>query len=320
MPCPYKHQLPDYLEEKLSPEKMKKMEEHIDLCDDCQQKLDELLDHPLKLQQQTIEISDEILVEKIKAHRKGIRRIYAYGFLGFLLGLFSLKYTSDSFIVTKAIMALPYKLAEFMLGIFFSRYKLNQWDPMYSHFQRGMGYFPYNPILGLIVELVTPALVAMFLAMAVGYLTSDKRVFQRKRILRFILSATMIFALWFGAIYGVYNNTLTKIENLEGIKSAIIYEKQEFSTSWIVKIDQYNLHEARYNNIISGLSEATSLDSYPAMNLKEGLELLIQFQGGGQVIAHVDTDTGTMFMGSRHFHQLSDDTLSHLIEVSGGIK
>ncbi|SDK92787.1 zf-HC2 domain-containing protein [Natronincola ferrireducens] len=320
MPCSYKDKLQDYLEEKLSSEEMAKTEDHMEICNDCQEGLDNLLSQSLLLQKQTLEVEDEVLVEKIKAHRKGIRRIYAYGTLGFLLGLFSLKYTTDSFIVTKAIMALPYKVAEFMLGIFFSGNKLNQWDPMYRHFQRGMGYFPHNPILGLIVELVTPALVAMFLAMAVGYLTSDKRVFQRKRIVRFILSAALIFALWFGAIYGFYHHTLTKIENLEGIKSVIIYEKQEFSSSWIVKIDQYNIHEARYNNIVIGLSEATPLDSYPPMDLKEGLELLIQFQGGGEVTAHVDTDTGAMYTGDRRFHQLSDETLSQLIEVSGGIK
>lgn len=320
MTCPHENQMQDYLEETLSSEEMKKMEDHIDMCHDCQQQLDQLLNNSFQLQQQSVEIDDEVLVEKIKSHRKGVRRIYAYGFLGFLLGLFSLKYTSDSFIVTKAIMALPYKLAEFMLGIFFSGNKLNQWDSMHYHFQRGMGYFPHHPILGLIVELVTPALVAMFLAMGIGYLTSDKRVFQRKKILRFILSAAIIFALWFGTIYGVYSNTLAKIENLEGIKSVIIYEKKEYSSSWILKIDPYNIHEAKYHSIISGLSEATPLDAYPSMNHQEGLELLIQFQGGGEVIAHVDMDTGTMFMRNHRYHQLSDDTLSHLMEVWGGIK
>ncbi|AOY74902.1 anti-sigma factor family protein [Clostridium formicaceticum] len=315
MPCPCQHQLQDYLEEKLSPEEMLKMEEHIDSCDDCQQKLDTLLDTSLQLQQKSIEIDDEILIERIKAHRKGIRRIFAYGALGFLLGLFSLNYTSDSFIVTKAMMALPYKLAEFMLGIFFSGNKLPQEDFMYRHLQRGMGYFPCHPVLGLIVELITPALVAMFLAMAVGYLTSDKRVFQRKKILRFIASGMVVFLLWFGFIYGIYHNTLNKIENLEGIQAVTIYEKQEYSTSWLLRIDQYNLQKEEYRTIISGLSEASSLEKYPSMNYQEGLQLLLQFRGGGEATVHVDMDTGIMFMQNRRHYQLSNETQLQLLEV-----
>ncbi|AKL96834.1 putative zinc-finger-containing protein [Clostridium aceticum] len=316
MPCPYQSLLQDYLEEELSREEMLKMEEHIDLCDECQQKLDTLLDSSLKLHQNSIEIDDEVLVEKIKAHRRGIRRIYVYGTLGFLLGLLSLYYTSDSFIVTKAIMALPYKLAEFMLGIFFSKNQLQQWDLMYNHFQRGMGYFPHHPILGLIVELITPALVAMFLAMIIGYLTSDKRVFQRKRILRFILSGIIVFMLWFGGIYGIYNNTLNKIEALEGIKTVTIYEKQEHSTSWLLRIDQYNLQIEKYLDIISGLSEASPIGNFTSMNYKEGLQLLLQFKGGGETTSHVDIDTGIMFMQNHRHYQLSEETRLQLLAVA----
>ncbi|SET10011.1 hypothetical protein SAMN05660297_01402 [Natronincola peptidivorans] len=316
MPCPHKKQLQNYLEEKLSSEEMKHMEEHIDICIDCQKRLDQMLDTSLQLQQTSVEVDDEVLVEKIKAHRKGIRRIYAYGTLGFLIGLFSLKYTSDSFIITKAIMALPYKLAEFMLGIFFSGNRLNQWDLMYRHFVRGMGYFPHHPILGLIVEVVTPALIAMFIGIMLGYLTSDKRVFQRKRIIRFIISGMIVFTLWFAAIYGIYNHTLNKIDGLEDIKSVIIYEKQEYSTSWILKIDQHNLYEEKHLRVISGLSETTPSDAHAPMNYQEGLELLLQFKGGGEIIAHVDLETGTMFMQNRRHYQLSEKTLSLLTEIA----
>lgn len=320
MPCPHEKQIQDYLEETLSPEEMKKMEEHIDICCDCQQQLDQLLNISLQLQKHSVEIDDEVLVEKIKAHRKGIRRIYAYGSLGFLLGLFSLKYTSDSFIVTKAIMALPYKLAEFMLGIFFSGNRLNPWDTIQDMraFQRGMGYFPHHPILGLIVELVTPALIAMFLAVGIGYLSSDKRVFQRRKILRFILSATVIFLLWFGIIYGIYNHTLSKINNLEDIQAITVYEKKEFSSSWILRIDQYNLHQANYYGLLSGISEANPLERFLSMNYTEGLQLLLQFKGGGEISSHVDIDTGIMYMQNRRHYQLPEATRLQLLEVAGG--
>lgn len=316
MSCPYEKELQNYLEENLSSEAMKKMEEHIDICLDCQRKLDNLLDSSLKLHQKTLEIDDEVLVEKIKAHRKGIRRITAYGILGFVLGLFSLNYTSDGFIVTKAIMALPYKLAEFMLSIFFSANKPYPWDLMqHSYLQRGMGFFPYHPTLGLVVEIITPALVAMFLALILGYLTSDKRVFQRKKILRFIASAAIIFILWFGGLYGFYRNTLSKIANLEDIKGVTIYQKQEDSSQWLTEIGKGKHYQEEYLDMVLQLSKAKYLEVPPSINYKEGLELWLHFKGGGHMIGHVDIDTGVLFMQNNRYYQLSEDTMAQLMKI-----
>lgn len=320
MSCPYINKMKKYLEESLTDNEMKDIEEHIEICSECQQELEKLLESPLKLQTKSMEIDDEVLVEKIKTHKKGIRRIKSYSIFGFLLGIFSLKYTSDSFIVTKAIMALPYKLAEFMLGIFFSKNQLNPWQQEKWHLMpRGMGYFPHNPVLNFLVELITPALVAMFLAMIVAFLTSDKRVFQRKQILRFIASAAIVFVLWFGLIYGIYNNSINKIKKLEDIKSITIYEQTKNSSSWLVRIDEDNIYEEKYNLILSGISQAIELENHSTINEMEGLRLNISFKGGGLSIGHIDMDKGIMLMQDYTYYQLSDDAISGLLDLKRGI-
>lgn len=316
MPCPYTDELHKYLNEELPAERLKEIEAHIDECPDCQKKLDSLLEEDMQLRQQQPEITDEVLVEKIKAHRRGVRRIRAYGVLGFLLGVFSRNYTSDGFIITKAIMALPYKLAEFMLSIFFSGNELNQGLIMQYRFRhRGMGFFPYHPILGFIVELITPGLVAMFLGMLIGYLISDNRVFQRKKILRFILTAAITFAIWFGAVYGFYGYTMSKIEAMEGIKALTLYDKQEFSSSMIMTIDHNNLNK-NATAIMQGIGNAEAHDGFIDMNYKEGLEIILHFSNGGEIVAHIDTESGGMYLQSHKWFRLSEDTRLLLIEAT----
>ena len=126
--CEYKDKLLAYLEETLAEEEMKHMEKHFENCPVCQKELDNLLNNKLDIPASIGEVEDEILISKIKGRIKGLRRITIYGIFGFLLGVFSRFYTRDSFIITKAIMALPYKLGEFALGIFFSGYVLKPWQ------------------------------------------------------------------------------------------------------------------------------------------------------------------------------------------------
>lgn len=320
MSCPYSKKIKEYLDENLSSNEMTDMEKHIEICQECQKCLENLLEKPLKLDEEPMEIDDEVLVGKIKAHKKGVRRIRIYSVFGFLLGIFSLKYTSDNFILTKAIMALPYKLADFMLGIFFSRNKLNLFQQEKWHMiPRGMGYFPYNPILNFLTELITPALVAMFLAMILAYLTSDKRVFQRKKIIRFIASATIVFIIWLGMVYSIYNNSLNRIRDLRDIKSITIYEQTENSSSWLIRIDEDNMNEERYNSILSGVADGRKAENYTSINETEGLRLNISFKGGAFSIAHLDMDRGIMLMQDHIYYQLSDDVISNLLELRGKI-
>lgn len=314
MQCLNQNKLQDYLNEKLSTSDMDKMERHIEQCLVCQKKLDELIDNPLEISAEAPTIDDAVLVSKIKARRKGIQRITIYGILGFLLGVFSRFYTADKFIITKAIMALPYKLAEFALGIFFSGDDLSPW--FLNHPRAGIGFFPYAPILDIIAELITPAIISTFIAVTIGHLVSDKRIFRRKHIIRFIAAGILVISLWFGGIHVVYSHVLDQINKMEGIKSVTIYEKEKMSTSWLLRIDQNNIGKERYMQLLSDISKAKKVDKVLNLNYETGYEFQLEFTGGGQMLAHLDKDKGVFIMQNRNQYRLSKDSIEIIDEIA----
>ncbi|HHY71596.1 MAG TPA: zf-HC2 domain-containing protein [Thermoanaerobacterales bacterium] len=322
MDCKFKDKLIPYLEEKLSKEEMQIIEAHIDECELCQKSLDDLIKkESLNILLPMEEIEDEILIERIKIRKSGVRRIILYGVLGFILGLFSHYYTMDKFIVTKAIMALPYKLAEFGLGLFFSNNVLSPWQHMgYHHVTPGMGYFPFNRVLDFLASILTPAILSCFGALIIGYLFSDKRVFQRKRILRFLVTAVSVFLIWIVILHGIYAFTLDKIDKFEGINDITIYSVNIGSSSWVMTIDKEALQEKKYMKLIEQISNAKkkfNKAGYPEE--RHGFELSIGFSGGGNMLAYVEDDSEEMIMQNGTVYTISYDVIEMLTDIAGGV-
>lgn len=311
MTCRFKGKLPAYLEEKLVPEEMRAMENHLEDCAECQQALDELVSDPLHLEGTIPEVEDEVLISKIKARIKGTRRIILYALFGFVLGAFSRFYTMDEFIVTKAIMALPYKLAEFVLGLVFAGNRLppgliNTWG-----YRLDMGFFPYNPLLDLLASLFTPALIGSFLAMLVGYLVSDKRVFQRKKIINFLAAGFLTLAFWFAVLHGFYGQTLQRIAGLEGLREITIYQVEGEDTFWLLHLDQ----EALTTNYADFLASLTAAEPAPAASParpETGFQLALEFAGGGWTLAWVDPERGLLYLPNDRCYQLAQEFLQRL--------
>lgn len=317
MTCQYHNKLQGYLDESLAQAEMELMEKHVGNCVQCQKELDNLLSTTLDLKVSLKEVDDEVLVSKIKARVSGLRRIFIYGFFGFVLGLFSRFYTMDKFIVTKAIMALPYKLAEFALGIFFSGYALSgQWMRGDYFLTGGVGYFPFNPVLDLIASLITPALIGAFMAVILGYLVSDKRVFQRKKIVNFIIGGMAVFLLWVGLLFGCYTYNLNTMAQLEGIEGATIYQVDEGGSSWVLRIDREALSQEKYAALVQGIEEAEETNEVFYPEVKKGYEILLNFARGGQIMAYVDEKTGQMILQNHKSYSLTPETLALLQEVA----
>lgn len=316
MSCEFKDKLKSYLDEKLSKDEIDKIEAHLDECKDCQKTLDELLEErTLNISLPEEEVDDDILVERIKSRKKGIRRITFYGIFGFILGLFSHQYTCDKFIITKAILALPYKLAEFGLGIFFSKNILPMGRKLDYRVTGEMGFFPFNPILEILSTFITPAIIACLGMMAVGYLISDKRVFQKKKILKFLAMSISIFIIWVIALHGMYTFTLNKIDKLEDIKDLTIFSVDKFSSSLVTVIDE----EGEHGQLIEDISEAKKIgkDFYPEE--REGFEIFIGFNGGGRVPVYIGKDSNEMVTLIGNKYELSDDIVRELMVIVGGV-
>lgn len=322
MACKYKSKLKDFLDEKLSKEEMDFMESHIVSCGECQEVLDKMLSEQQEIKGDLPQVNDEVLISKIKGRITGIRRITVYGIMGFLLGLFSRFYTLDKFLPTKAVMAMPYKLAEFGLGILFSQNKLQPWQTMGSHYGNAgygyMGFFPYNPMLDLAVSLVTPAIVACFIALMLGYLLSDKRVFRRKKIINFLAAGLITFLMWSTILYGAYSHTLLQIDGLRGIKEITVYSVERSSSRWLLKIDKDALSQEKFKQLFSYIAEAkkTGKSSYPED--EKGFELLLDFAGGGRAAAFIEPEKGGMVLMNGNKYAVSNKAVDILMSMTGG--
>jgi len=320
--CKYKSKLKDFLDEKLSKNEMEFMESHIASCGECQKVLDNMLGEQQEIKSDLPQVDDEVLISKIKGRIAGIRRITVYGIMGFLLGLFSRFYTLDKFLPTKAVMALPYKLAEFGLGIFFSQNKLRPWQPMGAYHGNArygnMGFFPYNPMLDLAVSLITPAIVACFIALMLGYLLSDKRVFRRKKIINFLAAGLITFLMWSAILYGAYSCTLSKIDSLQGIKEITVYSVERGSGRWLLKIDKDALSQQKFKQLFSYIAEAKKMgeSSYPED--KKGFELVLDFAGGGRTAAFIDLERSDMVLMNGNQYAVSNKAVDILMSMTGG--
>ncbi len=317
MRCPYQSRLKDYLDERLPEEQIKEVEEHIEDCMICQEELERLIDQPLELPKQRIDIADEVLVSKIQARRKGKRRILCYGIAGFVLGLFSRFYTSDSFIVTKAIMALPYKLGEFALGIFFSKNRLPAWNEQRILDPSGLGFFPFHPVLDFLAETITPAIIASFIAIMLGYLASDSRVFQRKKLIRFLILGLLVFIVWSGVLQGVYTYALTQIEKLEDIREVTVYILEKNSISWLIQIDETASTNQKYAVLLEELSRSEKTD-IPFSHANADMKLLFRFGRGGQIEGNVILGEGVLWLQNGDTYRLSAEVITGLQELMEG--
>jgi hypothetical protein len=317
MACTYIEKIKDYLEEKLPKKEMEAMEKHLESCKECQAKLDNYLDNKLNLETEPPDVEDEILVSKIKARIKGMRRITLYGLLGFILGLFSRFYTMDNFFLTKAVMALPYKLAEFVLSIFFSGNVLPLWERSFYHYQGEMGFFPNHLILDFLATTVTPAIITSFIAVIIGYLLSDKKVFPRKHIIRFAATWLIILLVWIGILYGTYNHALGKINNLQGIKAMTVYTIEENGTSWLITIENDALMNEKYARLMTIISEAGKVGKKIYPQEKDGYEMLVNFSGGGTIPIFVDKDSGEMVVRNGNAYRIPPEKLEYINRVLG---
>lgn len=319
MRCYYQDKLEDFLEEKLSKEEMDFIQKHIENCQHCQNELEMLLDNPLNIPNKIIEVDDEILVSKIKARRKGRKRLVYYGILGLLLGLFSRFYVYDKFIVTKAIMAIPYKISEFVLGIFFSHNRLNPWQQMDNmYYFKGIGYFPFNPFLDVLAQYITPVIVGVFIALVIGYFTSDRRIFTRKKIIRFCIVGLAVFMLWVGTAFAVYSISLKSFEDLDNVRNTIVYSIDDEGTSLLAQVRPHNVKGSKNEELYNGLKKGKKINKQVLKKESEIL-LVMDFKLGGRILGYVDFDTNIMTTQKNTSFKLSDDVINILKGLRGGI-
>lgn len=155
---------------------------------------------------------DKKLKERIYKFKTGSFRIAVFTVVGLFMGFFSSTYTWDSFLPTKIIFSIPYKITEAIyLSVLGTSGNL-RW-PMYPAWTE---FFPHSGPATLLAENVTTLLIGGAIYGSLAYFTGDKRVFTLQRFLKFAGCWCGVILLVIGAAYGINAKALADNEQLRG--------------------------------------------------------------------------------------------------------
>lgn len=161
----------------------------------------EIIYEEIKLPEVSYEGSDSKLLELISKLKKGTFRIIVFTIVGMIMGWFSYMYYGDTFIVTKIILAIPYKINE---AIYVSIIGTGNAAIQMLSLPMGDTMFFSNSIIAtFLAERITPVLIGGAIYGCLGYFTGDKRVFTLERFVKFVCVHMVILVVFIGLVYGV---------------------------------------------------------------------------------------------------------------------
>lgn len=173
------------------------------------------MDEKIVISKVSYEKEDEKLLERIFKFKKGAHRIIIFMIVGMIVGWYSNTYTSDSFIVTKVIFAIPYKISE---AIYVSIIGVGTTEN--TMMLLGMNeFFCQSYLATFLAERITPVLIGMGLFGSLAYFTGDKRVFTMERFVKFVGIQSVVLVVFIGSVYVINakevadNNALKGVEN-----------------------------------------------------------------------------------------------------------
>lgn len=167
---------------------------------------------------------DDILLERVVKLRKGTVRIIVFMLVGMLMGWFSNLYTQDSFIITKIILCVPYKISE---AIYTSVIGTDAvfYDTFFS-FQYLNEFFPQSVTATFLAERITPVLIGMIGYGSLAYFTGDKRVFTLQRFIKFAGVQICILGVFVAAVYGVNAKVISDNNQFKDVESFYLNSEQ----------------------------------------------------------------------------------------------
>jgi len=158
---------------------------------------------------------DKKLQERVSKFKAGTFRIIVFTLVGFFMGACSHTYVRDSFLPTKLIMAVPYKICEiiyvFLIG-----------TDAGELYRRGISvgfiteFFPHSQVAILLAEYVTTVLIGGAVYGALAYFTGDRRVFTLRRFLKFAGVWCAVILTMVGITYGVNAKAIWDNEHFRG--------------------------------------------------------------------------------------------------------
>lgn len=152
---------------------------------------------------------DKKLQERIGKFKVGTFRIVLFTIVGMFMGWHSMEYYTDSFLLTKVILAIPYKISE---AIYVTVIGTGAERVLWEEMKVFTEFFPLSPIATFLAERGTPVLIGGAIYGALAYFTGDKRVFTLNRFVKFFGIWCAVILLYIGGVYGV-NAATSSMDN-----------------------------------------------------------------------------------------------------------
>lgn len=143
---------------------------------------------------------DKKLQERIGKFKAGTFRIVLFTIVGMFMGWHSMEYYADSFILTKVILAIPYKISE---AIYVTVIGTGSEQVLWEEMKVFTEFFPLNPLATFLAERGTPVLIGGAIYGALAYFSGDKRVFTLNRFVKFFGIWCAVILLYIGGVYSV---------------------------------------------------------------------------------------------------------------------
>lgn len=217
---------------------------------------------------------DKKLLERIIKFREGTIRIIIFTLVGFVMGFFGYTYTKDSFIVTKIIFAIPYKVSEAIYTTIIGTGVSNPNDLHVTEF------FPQSRVATLLAEHFTPIFLGGAFYGTLAYFTGDKRVFTMRRFVKFVSVWIAVILIFIGCVYGINAKAVYDNNHFKGIKH--FYLTSTYKTEGI-------FDKKRADQLLKVFEEGLQLDATLERDSENEVQIGIAFANDSRtMIAYVN--------------------------------
>lgn len=319
MGCSYKNQVLDYLKGK---NEDPNLEQHIERCPECSALVEGYLEKEkeLEIPHTTYEGTDKKLKEQVVHYEKGTRRIIVFTLVGLVMGWFSISYYTDSFLPTKIILAVPYKLSEAFYGL------IHEVPYLYSP-ANGVwdAYFPQNGMLSFLAERITPILTGGAVYGSLAFFTGDSRIFTLRKYLKFAAVWMIVIGLYGGIITGLNAYGVKKNNQLKDINGYFL--NSEYYGALFSGVDGDDFGKSVFDQLNDALFEEGEPELLSNVNRRAEGEVMLEIRMGklrsGYMIAYVNpsdrylvTDEGWIYRitdrFARYIQKFQEDNFNDL--------
>jgi hypothetical protein len=289
--------------------KIMEVEEHISNCEECKKLLDsssEKIDLPklAKLDENTD------LLNKVLKRNRGIKRIFIFSIIGIVMGFLSFYYREQNFIVSKIIIAIPYKIMEMVL--LYIRPEVNMLTG-YNYW--GDMIFMRFPVLNHITERVIPCLIGGCIYGSIGYITGDKNIFTLKKFVIFVSKWVGVTAICIALIFGTYYYGLNKSYQLEDISGFMISTSSD-GTSYDGSIGVYkDQYSEKYEILTGGLKERKKTEHLPNYQYDNLMPITIFGKWYIEISAMLDTQNNLIYIDNGEVFEVPKSFVDTCINI-----